>query len=59
MSPRTDRPPKGNPKDIRIQIRLDKETLKTLDDCAKKKNTTRSSVIREGIALVNGEFSKK
>ena len=59
MAPRTGRPRKDSPKNTRIQIRLDKETLKMLDDCAKKKNTTRSSVIREGIALVNGELSKK
>ena len=30
MPPRTGRPPKENPKDIRIQIRLDKEELQKL-----------------------------
>lgn len=58
MSPRTGRPHKGNPKDTRIQIRLDKETLEKLDKCAEKKNTTRSGVIREGIDLVNEELKK-
>lgn len=58
MSPRTGRPRKDNPKDTRIQIRLDKETLEKLDKCAEKKNTTRSEVIREGIDLVNEELKK-
>lgn len=58
MSPRTGRPHKENPKDTRIQIRLDKETLEKLDKCAEKKNTTRSGVIREGIDLVNEELKK-
>lgn len=58
MSPRTGRPHKENPKDTRIQIRLDKETLEKLDKCAEKKNTTRSGIIREGIDLVNEELKK-
>lgn len=58
MSPRTGRPHKDNPKDTRIQIRLDKETLKKLDTCAEKTNTTRSGVIREGIDLVNQKLKK-
>lgn len=58
MSPRTGRPHKTNPKDTRIQIRLDKETLEKLDMCAQKKNATRSDVIREGIDLVNEELKK-
>ncbi len=59
MSPRTGRPLKDNPKDTRIQIRLDKETLDKLDDCANNKNTTRSDVIRQGINLVYAETQKK
>lgn len=57
--PRTGRPRKDNPKDTRIQVRIDKETLKKLDKCAEEKNTTRSEVIREGIDLVNDELKKK
>ena len=52
MSPRTGRPPKDNPKDTRIQIRLDKKTLDKLDSCADNKKTTRSEIIRQGIDLV-------
>lgn len=59
MSPKPmGRPHKENPKDTRIQVRLDKETLVKLDKCAEKKNTTRSEVIREGIDLVNAELKK-
>lgn len=57
--PRTGRPHKENPKDTRIQVRIDKQTLQKLDKCAEEKNTTRSEVIREGINLVNDELKKK
>ena len=53
MSPRTGRPPKENPKDTRIQIRLDKETLEKLDRCVEREQTSRSEVIRQGIDLVD------
>lgn len=59
MSPRTGRPPKENPKDIRIQIRLDKEILDKLDECAEVNKTTRSNIIRLGIDLVYAELIKK
>ena len=59
MSPRTGRPPKDNPKDTRIQIRLDKETLDKLDECAKKRQTTRSDIVRQGIELVSKRSEKE
>lgn len=59
MSPRTGRPPKDNPKDIRIQIRLDKEILDKLDKCAEKNKTNRSDIIRQGIDLVYAEIIQK
>jgi len=59
MSPRTGRPPKDNPKDTRIQIRLDKETLDKLDECAKNQQTTRSDIIRQGIELVSKRSEKE
>lgn len=58
MSKPFGRPRKENPKDTRIQIRMDKETLEKLDKCAEKKNTTRSGVIREGINLVDEGLKK-
>lgn len=59
MSPRTGRPPKQNPKDTRIQIRLDKETLNKLDSCADEKKSNRSEIIRQGIDLVYAEIKKE
>ncbi len=58
MSPRTGRPPKENPKDIRIQVRLDKDTLDKLDECSEAEQTTRSEVIRQGINLVHAKTKK-
>lgn len=59
MSPKTGRPPKENPKDIRIQIRLDKSTLEKLDECADNEKTSRSEIIRHGIDLVHAKINKK
>lgn len=59
MPSKTGRPLKDNPKDKRIQIRLDSNTLETLDKCAKVSNTTRSEVIRQGIGLVAETQQKK
>ena len=58
MSPKTGRPPKENPKDTRIQIRLDKQTLEKLDVCAEHKKSNRSEIIRQGIDLVYAETKK-
>ena len=59
MSPRTGRPPKENSKDLRLQVRIDKETLKILDKCAIWKNTNRSEIVREGIKLVEEKGKKQ
>lgn len=59
MSPRIGRPPKENPKDIRIQIRLDKEYIHKLDECAKRDGSTRSGIIRKGIDLMYSDGDKK
>ncbi len=59
MSPRTGRPPKENPKDIRIQIRLDKEELQKLDECVKREASTRSEIVRKGIDMVYSKGENK
>ncbi len=59
MSPKTGRPLKENPKDTRIQIRLDKETLNKLDTCVDDTKTNRSDVIRQGIDLVYAKTKEK
>ncbi len=58
MSPRTGRPLKENPKDTRIQIRLDKDTLVKLDTCADTSKSNRSEIIRQGIDLVYAKLQK-
>ena len=49
MSPRTK---SDNPKDTMIRVRMDKETVQKLEDCAEALNTTKSEVIRMGIDKV-------
>lgn len=57
MSPRTGRPIEGESRrDIKLQIRVDKETLNTIDECAERLHTTRSGVVREGIHLIKGQL---
>lgn len=59
MSPRTGRPPSEEAKRKLLQVRLDDKTLEMLDECAKAKNTTRSEIVREGIALVKEKSDKQ
>ena len=53
MSPRTGRPLSESPKNIKLQIRVDK------DECAKRENVTRSDIVRKGIKLVKAEQETK
>ena len=57
MSPRTGRPTDSK-KDFKLQIRLDKDTLERLDECARRDNTNRSEIVRKGIDLVEKEQKK-
>lgn len=50
--------PTNSRKDIRLQIRVDKETEEMLDFCADKKITNRSEIVREGIRLVYDDLQK-
>lgn len=59
MSPRTGRPKAEQPKDVRIQIRLDRQTLERLDEFAKSHSKTRSEIIRKGIELVYREANRE
>lgn len=53
------RPHTENPKNHIVRLRMDKDMLAVLDECAAKLDRTRSEVIREGIRRiyqdVNGE----
>ena len=59
MSPRTGRPIEGQArKDIKLQIRVDKPTLDSIDELAEKLGTTRTGVIMKGIELVRDSLNK-
>lgn len=51
MSPKLGQKIKDNPKDTRIQIRLDKETLAKLDSLVAEQHSDRSKIIRQGIEI--------
>ncbi len=59
MSPRTGRPKAEKTKDINTRIRMDKETADKLEWCARRKETTKSAIIREGIDLVAEQLGDK
>lgn len=50
--------PTDSPKNIMIRVRMDNETVKIMDECAKALNTTRSDIIRKGIRKVYTETKK-
>lgn len=47
------------PKNIKLQIRVDKQTLDDLDDCIRREKSNRSEIIRKGIKLVKAEQNEK
>lgn len=51
MSPKLGQKIKDNPKDTRIQIRLDKEMIDKLDCLVAEQNSDRSKIIRQGIEI--------
>lgn len=51
MSPKMGQKIKYNPKDTRIQIRMDRETIEKLDCLVSEQNSDRSKVIRQGIEI--------
>ena len=58
MSPLKGQKIKDNPKDTRIQIRLDKESLDKLDCLVTEQNSDRSKVSRRGIEIQYEERNK-
>lgn len=56
--PKMGRPPAENPKTETLRVRVDKETVKKLDDCASELETTRSEIVRKGIDLVVDTLKK-
>ena len=51
MSPKMGQKLTDNPKDKRIQIRMDSETLDKLDCLVAEQNSDRSKIIRQGIEI--------
>ena len=50
--------PTESPKTTMVRVRMDEETVKMMDECAEKLNTTRSDIIRTGITKVYAEIKK-
>jgi Ribbon-helix-helix protein, copG family. len=50
--------PTDNPKDTTFRVRLDKESIKKLNEAANTLQTTRSDVIRKGIDTVYDSLKK-
>ncbi len=59
MSPRVGQKLTDNPKDKRIQIRMDKETIDKLDYLVSEQNSDRSKIIRQGIEMQYNLISNK
>lgn len=58
MSLKTGRPPKENPKSIKLNIRLTEKCAKDLQDCANKLHISRTEVIEQGIQKVKTEIQE-
>ena len=59
ISPRTGRPKLENAKDMRIGVRLDRETVEKLDEAAALRKESRSEIIRRGIEHEYQDARKK
>ncbi len=59
MSPKMGQRLTDNPKDKRIEIRMDKETLRKMDCLVSEQNSDRSKIIRQGIELQYEQRNKK
>lgn len=59
MSPRTGRPPKENPRNVNLNIRITKEESQRIQNCADKLNMTRTDTIMKGIGMVEKEVEEQ
>lgn len=59
MSPKLGRPPKENPRNINLNIRITKNESKRIQNCADKLNMTRTDTIMKGIDMVEKEIEQK
>lgn len=59
MSPRTGRPPKENPRNKNLNIRVSEEEAALIQQCADELKTTRTEVIVKGVKMVKFEIDAK
>lgn len=59
MSPRTGRPPKDNPRNVNLNIRITKDEANKIQKCADRLNMTRTDAIMKGIDMVEKEIEHK
>ncbi|MCQ1530904.1 ribbon-helix-helix domain-containing protein [Lutispora saccharofermentans] len=51
--------PTDNPKDISLKVRLDNDTAKKLNECAKEINVSKAEIVRRGIHKFHDGLNKK
>ena len=60
MLPKTGRPIKGDSRsDKSLQLRMSREELELLDECAQKLQVSRTDVVNKGILLVKKDLDNK
>ena len=59
VSPKMGQKLTDNPKDKRIEIRMDKETVRKMDCLVSEQNSDRSKIIRQGIEIQYKQRNKK
>lgn len=59
MSPKKGRPPKENPRNVNLNIRITNDEAKRIQNCADKLNMTRTNILMKGIDLVEKELLEK
>lgn len=59
MSPKIGRPPKENPRNVNLNIRITNDEARRIQNCADKMSITRTDAIMKGISLVEKELEQK
>ena len=59
MSPRTGRPPKENPRNVNLNIRITPDEARRIQECADKLDMTRTDTLMTGIGLVEKLINKE
>lgn len=53
------RPPKENPRNVNLNIRVTKDEAQLIQDCADALQLTRTDTIMKGVRLVKDELERK